>query len=168
MAVETTENVDVAEIPEVTANSAIGEGKDAVSAVEFVMNSEGFSDLQANWIWNGANTREIDQMGDSLKSAFAELAKGQGANQGGDISFVTNGTKIDVMNGDTVVDSIEFDLNEKSTLKQAITTALDAATKAGLPGRASGTRKKKSIGGNEVFQNEEGVDVDELGIPIEK
>ena len=28
--------------------------------------------------------------------------------------------------------------------------------------------KKKSIGGNEVFQNEEGVDVDELGIPIEK
>ena len=72
------------------------------------------------------------------------------------------------MNGETVVDSIEFDLNEKSTLKQAITTALDAATKAGLPGRASGTRKKKSIGGNEVFQNEEGVDVDELGIPIEK
>ena len=158
MAVETTENVDVAEIPEVTANSAIGEGKDAVSAVEFVMNSEGFSDLEANWIWNGANTREIDQMGDSLKSAFAELAKGQGANQGGDISFVTNGTKIDVMNGDTVVDSIEFDLNEKSTLKQAITTALDAATKAGLPGRAAGSRKKRSIGGNEV---------DELGIPIE-
>ncbi len=158
MAVETTENVEVAEIPEVTANSAIGEGKDAVSAVEFVMNSEGFSDLEANWIWNGANTREIDQMGDSLKSAFAELAKGQGANQGGDISFVTNGTKIDVMNGDTVVDSIEFDLNEKSTLKQAITTALDAATKAGLPGRAAGSRKKRSIGGNEV---------DELGIPIE-
>ena len=158
MAVETTENVDVAEIPEVTANSAIGEGKDAVSAVEFVMNSEGFSDLEANWIWNGANTREIDQMGDSLKSAFAELAKGQGANQGGDISFVTNGTKIDVMNGDTVVDSIEFDLNEKSTLKQAITTALDAATKAGLPGRAAGSRKKRSIGGNEV---------DEFGIPIE-
>ena len=150
MAFETTENVEVAEIPEVTANSAIGEGKDAVSAVEFVMNSEGFSDLEANWDWNGANTREIDQMGDSLKSAFAELAKGQGANQGGDISFVTNGTKIDVMNGDTVVDSIEFDLNEKSTLKQAITTALDAATKAGLPGRAAGTRKKRSVGGNEV------------------
>jgi hypothetical protein len=158
MAVKTTENVEVTEIPEVTANSAIGEGKDAVSAVEFVMNSEGFSDLEANWDWNGANTREIDQMGDSLKSAFAELAKGQGANQGGDISFVTNGTKIDVMNGDTVVDSIEFDLNEKSTLKQAITTALDAATKAGLPGRAAGTRKKRSIGGNEV---------DEFGIPIE-
>ncbi len=166
MAVETTETVEVTEIPEVTANSAIGEGKDAVSAVEFVMNSEGFSDLQANWDWNGANTREIDQMGDSLKSAFAELAKGQGANQGGDISFVTNGTAIDVMNGDTVVDSIEFDLNEKSTLKQAITTALDAATKAGLPGRAAGTRKKRSIGGNEVFINSEGVEVDELGVPI--
>jgi hypothetical protein len=122
MSVITKEDVDVTEIPEVTANSAIGTGKEAVSAVEFVMNSEGFSDLQANWDWNGANTREIDQMGDSLKSAFAELAKGQGANQGGDISFVTNGTTIDVMNGDTVVDSIEFDLNEKSTLKQAITT----------------------------------------------
>ena len=150
MSVTSTEDVDITEIPEVTANSAIGEGKDAISAVEFVMNSEGFSDLQANWDWNGANTREIDQMGDSLKSAFAELAKGQGANQGGDISFVTNGTKIDVMNGDTVVDSVEFDLNEKSTLKQAITTALDAATKAGLPGRASGTRKKITKGGNEV------------------
>ncbi len=166
MAVETTETVEVAEIPGVTANSAIGEGKDAGSAGECVMNSEGFSDLQANWDWNGANTREIDQMGDSLKSAFAELAKGQGANQGGDISFVTNGTAIDVMNGDTVVDSIEFDLNEKSTLKQAITTALDAATKAGLPGRAAGTRKKRSIGGNEVFINSEGVEVDELGVPI--
>jgi len=150
MSVISTEDVDVAEIPEVTANSAIGTGKEAVSAVEFVMNSEGFSDLQANWDWNGANTREIDQMGDSLKSAFAELAKGQGANQGGDISFVTNGTTIDVMNGDTVVDSIEFDLNEKSTLKQAITTALDAATKAGLPGKAAGTRKKTTKGGNEV------------------
>lgn len=167
MSVTTTEDVDVAEIPEVTANSAIGEGKDAVSAVEFVMNSEGFSDLEANWDWNGANTREIDQMGDSLKSAFAELAKGQGANQGGDISFVTNGTKIDVMNGDTVVDSIEFDLNEKSTLKQAITTALDAATKAGLPGRTAGTRKKRSRGGNEIFLNAQGVEVDEFGIPIE-
>ena len=150
MSVITKEDVDVTEIPEVTANSAIGTGKEAVSAVEFVMNSEGFSDLQANWDWNGANTREIDQMGDSLKSAFAELAKGQGANQGGDISFVTNGTTIDVMNGDTVVDSIEFDLNEKSTLKQAITTALDAATKAGLPGRASGTRKKITKGGIDV------------------
>ena len=32
MAVETTENVDVAEIPEVTVNSAIGEGETAISA----------------------------------------------------------------------------------------------------------------------------------------
>ena len=36
------------------------------------------------------------------------------------------------------------------SLKQNVQTALDAATKAGLPGRAAGTRKKRSIGGNEV------------------
>ena len=157
MAVETTENVDVAEIPEITANSAIGEGEDAISAVEFVVNSEGFQDIKRNWTTGGASDSEGDAFANSLDSAFRELAKGQGANQGGDITFVRNGNNIEIKQGETVVETIAYNVNDED-LKQNVQTALDAAAKAGLPGRASGTRKKKSIGGNEV---------DELGIPIE-
>ena len=157
MAVETTENVDVAEIPEITANSAIGEGEDAISAVEFVVNSEGFQDIKRNWTKGGASDSEGDAFANSLDSAFRELAKGQGANQGGDITFVRNGNNIEIKQGETVVETIAYNVNDED-LKQNVQTALDAAAKAGLPGRASGTRKKKSIGGNEV---------DELGIPIE-
>lgn len=157
MAVETTENVDVAEIPEVTANSAIGEGENAISAVEFVVNSEGFQDIKRNWTTGGASDSEGDAFANSLDSAFRELAKGQGANQGGDITFVRNGNNIEIKQGETVVETIAYNVNDED-LKQNVQTALDAAAKAGLPGRASGTRKKRSIGGNEV---------DEFGIPIE-
>ncbi len=55
----------------------------ARSAFCFITNSLGarrdgivitdVSEEEQNWDWNGANTREIDQMGDSLKSAFAEV-----------------------------------------------------------------------------------------------
>ena len=146
MAVKTTENVEVTEIPEVTANSAIGEGKDAVSAVDFVVSSEGFQDLKRNWTKGGASTSEGDAFANSLDSAFRELAKAQGANQGDDITFVRNGKNIEVKQGETVIKTIAYNVNDED-LKQNVQTALDAATKAGLPGRAAGTRKKRSIGG---------------------
>ena len=166
MAVKTTENVEVTEIPEVTANSAIGEGKDAVSAVDFVVSSEGFQDLKRNWTKGGASTSEGDAFANSLDSAFRELAKAQGANQGDDITFVRNGKNIEVKQGETVIKTIAYNVNDED-LKQNVQTALDAATKAGLPGRAAGTRKKRSRGGNEIFLNAQGVEVDEFGIPIE-
>ncbi len=167
MSVKTTENVEVTEIPEVTANSAIGEGKDAVSAVDFVVSSEGFQDLKRNWTTGGASTSEGDAFANSLDSAFRELAKAQGANQGDDISFVRNGKNIEVKQGKNVIKTIAYNVNDED-LKQNVQTALDAAAKAGLPGRAEGTRKKTTVGGNEVFVNAQGVEVDEFGIPIEQ
>jgi len=166
MSVKTTENVEVAEIPEVTANSAIGEGKDAVSAVDFVVSSEGFQDIKRNWT-KGATSSEGSALADSLDSAFRELAKAQGANQGGDITFVRNGKNIEVKQGENVIKTIAYNVNDED-LKQNVQTALDAATKAGLPGRAAGTRKKTTVGGNEVFVNAKGVEVDEFGVPIKK
>lgn len=166
MSVKTTENVEITEIPEVTANSAIGEGKDAVSAVEFVVSSEGFQDIKRNWT-KGATSSEGSALADSLDSAFRELAKAQGANQGGDITFVRNGTNIEVKQGKNVIKTIAYNVNDED-LKQNVQTALDAATKAGLPGRAAGTRKKTTVGGNEVFVDAQGVEVDELGVPIKK
>ena len=165
MSVKTTENVEVTEIPEVTANSAIGEGKDAVSAVEFVKNSEGYKGIADNLTFS-PDDDEVDALSNSLDSAFRELAKAQNANQGGDITFVPKGNNIEIRKGNTVIETIAVNVNDEE-LVQNIETALNSATKAGLPGRAAGTRKKTTVGGNEVFVNAQGVEVDEFGIPIE-
>ena len=166
MAVTSTENVDVTEIPEVTANSAIGEGKNAVSAVDFVKNSEGYKGIADNLTFS-PDADEVDALANSLDSAFRELAKGQNANQGGDITFVPKGNNIEIRKGNTVIETIAVNVNDEELL-QNVETALNSATKTGLPGRAAGTRKKKTVGGNEVFVDAQGVEVDELGVPIKK
>jgi len=152
MAVETTENVDVAEIPEVSLNSSLVDK--GASVFDIIKSSSAFTELDATIGFDVDDN--FVSLANELQSNFDALSELQGANQGGNVTFKQKGSDVVLLiDGKEVLAGGGNDGNNGT--ERLVKTLMNKALES-LPGRASGTRKKRSIGGNEV---------DELGIPIE-
>jgi hypothetical protein len=152
MAVETTENVDVAEIPEVSLNSSLVDK--GASVFDIIKSSSAFTELDATI---GVDVDDnFVSLANELQSNFDALSELQGANQGGNVTFKQKGSDVVLLiDGKEVLAGGGNDGNNGT--ERLVKTLMNKALES-LPGRAEGTRKKRSIGGNEV---------DEFGIPIE-
>ena len=158
MAVETLENVVVPEIKDISVNTQIGDK----SAIDTITGSKAYENIKSNWKKSGVknNTVQLQGLQGSIQSTFDTLKAEQEGNQAAGVElkyddataefyFVgPNGEETDKVS--VAVSNNELDGQVKKILADGISKF--------LAGRAEGTRKKRSIGGNEV---------DELGIPIE-
>ena len=152
MAVETTENVDVAEIPDVSLNSSLVD--EGASVFDIIKSSSAFTELDASLAYDTDNN--FVSLANELQSNFNALSELQGANQGGNVTFKQKGQDVILLiDGEEVLAG--GGNNGENGTERLVKTLMNKALES-LPGKASGTRKKRSIGGNEV---------DELGIPIE-
>ena len=158
MAVETLENVVVPEIKDISVNTQIGDK----SAIDTITGSKAYENIKSNWKKSGVknNTVQLQGLQGSIQSTFDTLKAEQEGNQAAGVElkyddataefyFVgPNGEETDKVS--VAVSNNELDGQVKKILADGISKF--------LAGRAEGTRKKRSIGGNEV---------DEFGIPIE-
>ncbi len=158
MAVETLENVEVAGIDDISVNTQIGDK----SAIDTITGSKAYQNIKDNWRESGVKNETVQLQGlqGSIQGTFDALKAEQGGNQGAGVEvkydadtaefyFVgPNGEETDRVS--VAVDNTELDGQVTKILADGISKF--------LAGRAEGTRKKRSIGGNEV---------DEFGIPIE-
>jgi len=144
MAVETTENVDVAEIPEVSLNSSLVDK--GASVFDIIKSSSAFTELDATI---GVDVDDnFVSLANELQSNFDALSELQGANQGGNVTFKQKGSDVVLLiDGKEVLAGGGNDGNNGT--ERLIKTLMNKALES-LPGRAEGTRKKRSIGGNEV------------------
>ena len=144
MAVETLEDVEVAEIPEVSLNSSLVDKGDSV--FDIIKSSSAFKEL------NATMAVDVDanfvSLANELQSNFDALAEKQGANQGGNVTFKQKGSDVILLiDGKEVLAGGGNDGNNGT--ERLVKTLMNEALKS-LPGREAGTRKKRSIGGNEV------------------
>ena len=151
MSVTSTEDVDVAEIPVITLSSAVSKG--GPTLLDDIKSSASFKDLADNY--TNDTKAEFKALAATLQSKFNSMSALQGANQGGDIEITSSGENIIVKKGGVEILSEGNDDLGNEGLVEAV---MNAALKS-LPGKAAGTRKKTTKGG---------VEVDELGVPIEK
>jgi hypothetical protein len=152
MAVETTENVDVAEIPDVSLNSSLVD--EGASVFDIIKSSSAFTELDASLAYDTDNN--FVSLANELQSNFNALSELQGANQGGNVTFKQKGQDVILLiDGEEVLAG--GGNNGENGTERLVKTLMNKALES-LPGKASGTRKKRSIGGNEV---------DEFGIPIQ-
>jgi hypothetical protein len=151
MAVETTEDVDIAEIPEVSLNSSLVDK--GASVFDIIKSSSSFTELDGM----GYDTDEnFVSLANELQSNFDALSEVQGANQGRNVTFKQKGQDVILLiDGEEVLAGGGNDGNNGT--ERLVKTLMNKALES-LPGRAAGTRKKTSKGG---------VEVDEFGVPIE-
>ena len=162
MAFETTENVEVAEIPEVSLNTSLVDK--GASVFDIIKNSSAFTELDATF---GVDVdANFVSLANELQSNFDALSELQGANQGENVTFKQKGSDVVLLiDGKEVLAGGGNDGSNGT--ERLVKTLMNKALES-LPGRAEGTRKKKSRGGNEIFLNAQGVEVDEFGVPIKK
>ena len=158
MAVETTENVDVAGIDDVSVNTKIGDK----SAIATITDSSSYKNIKGNWSNAGVknDTVQLQGLQGEIQGTFDALKAEQKGNQAAGVEVKYDAATAEFYfvgpNGEetervsVAVDNDNLDGQVKKILADGISKF--------LAGRAEGTRKKRSIGGNEV---------DELGIPIE-
>ena len=158
MAVETTENVDVAGIDDVSVNTKIGDK----SAIATITDSSSYKNIKDNWSDAGVknDTVQLQGLQGEIQGTFDALKAEQKGNQAAGVEVKYDAATAEFYfvgpNGEetervsVAVDNDNLDGQVKKILADGISKF--------LAGRAEGTRKKRSIGGNEV---------DELGIPIE-
>ena len=168
MSVKTTENVDVAGIDDISVNTKIGDK----SAIDTITGSKAYQNIKDNWTEDGVKNETVQLQGlqGSIQGTFDSLKAEQEGNQGAGVEvkydaataefyFVgPNGEETDRVS--VAVDNTELDGQIQKILADGISKF--------LAGRAAGTRKKTTVGGNEVFVDAQGVEVDELGVPIKK
>ena len=168
MSVKTTENVDVAGIDYISVNTKIGDK----SAIDTITGSKAYQNIKDNWTEDGVKNETVQLQGlqGSIQGTFDSLKAEQEGNQGAGVEvkydaataefyFVgPNGEETDRVS--VAVDNTELDGQIQKILADGISKF--------LAGRAAGTRKKTTVGGNEVFVDAQGVEVDELGVPIKK
>ena len=168
MSVKTTENVDVAGIDDISVNTKIGDK----SAIDTITGSKAYQNIKDNWTEDGVKNETVQLQGlqGSIQGTFDSLKAEQEGNQGAGVEvkydaataefyFVgPNGEETDRVS--VAVDNTELDGQVTKILADGISKF--------LAGRAEGTRKKTTVGGNEVFVDAQGVEVDELGVPIKK
>ena len=160
MSVKTTENVEVTEIPEISLSSAVSDG--GPTLLDDIKSSAAYKDLDNNIVDD--TEAEFKALATTLQSKFNNMAVLQGANQGDDIEIISDGENIVVKkDGVEIFKDGNDDLGNEGLIEAVMNEALKS-----LPGRAAGTRKKTTVGGNEVFVDAQGVEVDELGVPIKK
>ena len=146
MSVTTTENVDVAEIPEVSLNSSLVDK--GPSVFDIIKSSSSFTELNGM----GYDTDEnFVSLANELQSNFDALAQSQGANQGGNVTFKQKGQDVILLiDGEEVLAGGGNDGNNGT--ERLVKTLMNKALES-LPGRAAGTRKKTTKGGVEVDKN---------------
>ena len=161
MSVISKENVDVAEIPEVSLNSSLVDKGDSV--FDIIKSSSSFTELDGYGVDVDAN---FVSLANELQSNFDALSERQGANQGGNVTFKQKGKDVILLiDGKEVLAGGGNDGNNGT--ERLVKTLMNKALES-LPGKKAGSRKKISVGGNEVTENEDGVLVDDIGVPIEQ
>ena len=167
MAVETTENVEVAGIKDISVNTQIGDK----SAIDTITGSKSYENIKSNWSDAGVknDTVQLQGLQGEIQGTFDALKAEQEGNQGVGVEvkydadtaefYFVGPSGEETERVSVAVDNDNLDGQVKKILADGISKF--------LAGRAEGTRKKRSIGGNEIFLNAQGVEVDEFGIPIE-
>ena len=158
MAVETTENVEVAGIKDISVNTQIGDK----SAIDTITGSKSYENIKSNWSDAGVknDTVQLQGLQGEIQGTFDALKAEQEGNQGVGVEvkydadtaefYFVGPSGEETERVSVAVDNDNLDGQVKKILADGISKF--------LAGRAEGTRKKRSIGGNEV---------DEFGIPIE-
>jgi hypothetical protein len=168
MSVKTTENVEITGIDDISVNTQIGDK----SAIDTITGSKAYQNIKDNWSEAGVKNETVQLQGlqGSIQSTFDSLKAEQKGNQGAGVEVKYDADTAEFYfvgpNGEeTEKVSVAVDNTE---LDGQITKILADGISKFLAGRAEGTRKKTTVGGNEVFVDAQGVEVDEFGVPIKK
>jgi hypothetical protein len=168
MSVKTTENVEITGIDDISVNTQIGDK----SAIDTITGSKAYQNIKDNWSEAGVKNETVQLQGlqGSIQSTFDSLKAEQKGNQGAGVEVKYDADTAEFYfvgpNGEeTEKVSVAVDNTE---LDGQVTKILADGISKFLAGRAEGTRKKTTVGGNEVFVDAQGVEVDEFGVPIKK
>ncbi len=167
MAVTSTENVEVAAIDDVSVNTKIGDK----SAIATITDSSSYGNIKDNWSESGVknDTTQLQGLQGEIQSTFDALKAEQKGNQGASVEVKYDAETAEFYfvgpNGEET-ERVSVAVDNNNLDGQVRKILADGISKI-LAGRAAGTRKKTTVGGNEVFVNAQGVEVDEFGIPIE-
>ena len=159
MSVTTTEDVDVAAIDDVSVNTKIGDK----SAIATITDSSSYGNIKDNWSESGVKNETVQLQGlqGEIQSTFDALKAEQGGNQGAGVEVKYDAETAEFYfvgpNGEET-ERVSVAVDNNNLDGQVRKILADGISKF-LAGRASGTRKKTT---------KSGVEVDELGVPIEK
>ena len=159
MSVTTTEDVDVAAIDDVSVNTKIGDK----SAIATITDSSSYGNIKDNWSESGVKNETVQLQGlqGEIQGTFDALKAEQGGNQGAGVEVKYDAETAEFYfvgpNGEET-ERVSVAVDNNNLDGQVRKILADGISKF-LAGRASGTRKKTT---------KSGVEVDELGVPIEK